>query len=98
MKVTFGTATMTEMSQVRYLPWEDAFDVEFEDGICFLEPHAAIRTANGISKKQPSRASCPMTNATSASKSTTTPMKWRKSRGRSFGNCRRETHESDCSC
>lgn len=51
MKVPFGPATMTEISHVRYLPWEDAFDVEFEDGICFLEPHAAIRTANGISKK-----------------------------------------------
>ena len=29
MKVPFGTATMTEISHVRYLPWEDAFDVEF---------------------------------------------------------------------
>jgi hypothetical protein len=33
------------------LGWEDAFDVEFEDGLCFLEPHAAIRKANRISAK-----------------------------------------------
>ncbi|MGA2544001.1 MAG: hypothetical protein ABSG78_20825 [Verrucomicrobiota bacterium] len=31
--------------------WEDAFGVEFEDGLCFLEPHAAIRKANRISAK-----------------------------------------------
>ena len=34
---------------VRYLSWEDAFDVEFDDGLCFLEPQAAIRKANRIS-------------------------------------------------
>ena len=32
----------------RYLGWEDAFDVEFADGLCFLEPHASIRKANHI--------------------------------------------------
>ncbi len=30
---------------------EDAFDVEFEDGLCFLESHAPIRKANGISAR-----------------------------------------------
>jgi hypothetical protein len=33
-----------------YLPAEDAFEVEFDDGLCFLEPHAAIKRANEISK------------------------------------------------
>jgi hypothetical protein len=36
---------------VRYLAWEDAFDVEFDDGLSFLEPHSAIRKANKISSK-----------------------------------------------
>ncbi len=30
----------------RYLDWEDAFDVEFDDGLSFLEPHKTIRKAN----------------------------------------------------
>lgn len=34
---------------MRYLSWEDAFDVEFEDGLCVLEPHSTIRRANKIS-------------------------------------------------
>lgn len=36
------------MRHARYLGWEDAFEVEFEDGLCFLEPHEAIRKANRI--------------------------------------------------
>jgi len=28
---------------------EDAFDVEFDDGLCILEPHSTIRAANKIS-------------------------------------------------
>jgi hypothetical protein len=39
------------MRHVRFLGWEDAFDVEFEDGLCFLEPHSSIRKANKISVK-----------------------------------------------
>jgi hypothetical protein len=50
-KLPFGTAQMTEIRRVRYLAWKDAFDVEFEDGIAFLEPHATIRKANRISPK-----------------------------------------------
>ena len=30
------------------IQWEDAFDVDFEDGVSFLEPHATIRKANKI--------------------------------------------------
>ena len=42
---------MVDITHVRYLSWEDAFDVEFEDGLSFLEPHATIRKANHISAK-----------------------------------------------
>ena len=42
---------MVYITHVRYLTWEDAFDVEFEDGLSFLEPHETIRRANRISAK-----------------------------------------------
>ncbi len=48
LKKTYGKAVFSRMKHVRYLGWEDAFDVEFEDGLCFLEPHAAIRKTNRI--------------------------------------------------
>ena len=51
LKKPFGTAKMVDITHVRYLDWEDAFDVEFEDGLSFLEHHAAIRRANRISAK-----------------------------------------------
>ena len=51
LKKPFGTARMVDIVHVRYLSWEDAFDVEFEDGLSFLEPHATIRKANHISNK-----------------------------------------------
>jgi hypothetical protein len=47
-KRPFGTARFSKVKHVRYLSWEDAFDVEFEDGLCILEPHGAIRRANKI--------------------------------------------------
>jgi hypothetical protein len=47
-KVPFGTAKHSPIKNVRYLSWEDAFDVEFDDGLCILEPHATIRRANQI--------------------------------------------------
>jgi hypothetical protein len=50
-KKPFGTATMVDIAHVRYLSWEDAFDVEFEDGLSFLEPHATVRKANRISAR-----------------------------------------------
>ncbi len=50
-KKPFGTATMVDITHVRYLSWEDAFDVEFEDGLSFLEPHATVRKANRISAR-----------------------------------------------
>ena len=51
LKKPFGTAKMVDITHVRYLDWEDAFDVEFEDGLSFLEPQATIKKANKISAK-----------------------------------------------
>lgn len=48
-KVPFGTAKFSRIKNVRYLSWEDSFDVEYDDGLCILEPHAIIRKANKIS-------------------------------------------------
>ncbi|MDL5048171.1 hypothetical protein QQ054_19330 [Oscillatoria amoena NRMC-F 0135] len=51
LKTSFGKAKFCKIRHVRYLAWEDAFDVEFEDGLSFLEPHKTIRKANKISSK-----------------------------------------------
>ena len=51
LKKPFGTAKMVDLTAVRYLAWEDAFEVDFEDGLTFLEPHSTIRKANRISSK-----------------------------------------------
>ena len=51
LKKPYGKAAFSRVRHARYLGWEDAFDVEFEDGLCFLEPHATIRKANRISAK-----------------------------------------------
>jgi hypothetical protein len=48
LKVPFGTAKGVRIRNVRFLQWEDAFDVDFEDGVSFLEPHTTIRKANKI--------------------------------------------------
>lgn len=48
MKVPFGTAKMLTVTGAKYLSWEDAFEVDFEDGLSFLEPHDTIRKANKI--------------------------------------------------
>jgi len=51
LKKAYGEATFSRVRHARYLGWEDAFEVEFEDGLCFLKPHAAIRKANRSSAK-----------------------------------------------
>ena len=51
LKKPFGTAQMVRIKAVRYLAWEDALDVEFDDGLSFLEPHKTIRKANRISPR-----------------------------------------------
>ena len=42
---------MIRVTGAKYLAWEDAFEVDFEDGLSFLEPHRTIRKANHISPK-----------------------------------------------
>jgi hypothetical protein len=51
LKKPFGNATFSRVRNARYLGWEDAFDVEFEDDLCCLEPHATNRKANRIAAK-----------------------------------------------
>ena len=51
LKKPYGQATYASVRSARYLGWEDAFEVEFSDGLCFLEPHPAIKRANRISAK-----------------------------------------------
>lgn len=50
LKVPFGTAKFCRLRNARYLTWRDAFEVEFEDGIAFLERHQTIRRANKIKR------------------------------------------------
>jgi hypothetical protein len=47
-KKPFGWASFSPMRQARYLARQDAFEVEFADGLRFLERHGAIRRANRI--------------------------------------------------
>jgi hypothetical protein len=49
LKVPFGTAKMVRITGAKCLAWEDAFKVDLEDDLTFLEPHATIREANKIS-------------------------------------------------
>ena len=51
LKKPYGKGIFSRVRSARYLGWEDAFEVEFEDGLCFLEPHSTIRKANHISGK-----------------------------------------------
>jgi hypothetical protein len=48
LKRPFGHSVFSRIRHARYLGWEDAFEVEFEDGLCFLEPHESVRQANHI--------------------------------------------------
>ena len=48
LKVPFGTARFSKLRNVSFHQWEDAFEVEFEDGLSFLEPHTTIRKASRI--------------------------------------------------
>jgi hypothetical protein len=59
-KKPFGKARYSPVKHARYLDWEDAFDVEFDDGLSFLEPHKTIKKANKISTNAvPIRVSVP---------------------------------------
>ena len=50
LKAPFGKSKFSPIRNVRYLQWEDAFEVDFDDGLSFLEPHRSIRAANKIAK------------------------------------------------
>src|SRR5438552_920173 len=49
LKAPFGKGKFARLKNVSYRQWEDAFDVEFDDGLSFLEPHNTIKKANKIS-------------------------------------------------
>jgi len=49
LKAAFGKGKFSRLKDASYHQWEDAFAVEFDDGLCFLEPHQTIRKANRIS-------------------------------------------------
>jgi hypothetical protein len=51
LKAPFGKAKFSRIKSAGYHQWEDAFEVEFDDGLSFLEPHRTIRKANKISPK-----------------------------------------------
>lgn len=42
---------MSDVARARYISWEDAFEVDFEDGLSFLEPHRTIRKGNRIARE-----------------------------------------------
>jgi hypothetical protein len=48
LKAPFGTARFSRLRNVSFQQWADAFEVEFADGLSFLEPHQTIRKANRI--------------------------------------------------
>jgi len=54
LKVPFGTAKMVRVTGAKFLVWENAFEVDFEDGLTFLEPHESVRRANKF-LREPSR-------------------------------------------
>ena len=51
LKTPFGRGKFSPVKDARYRQWDDAFEVEFADGLSFLEPHKTIRKANRISAK-----------------------------------------------
>jgi hypothetical protein len=51
LKKPYGQATFARVRSARYLGWEDSFEVEFADGLCFLEAQSTIKKANRISAK-----------------------------------------------
>ena len=60
LKAPFGKAKFSRVKNVSYHQWEDAFAVEFDDGLSFLEPHRTIKKANKISAEAvPVRVSVP---------------------------------------
>jgi len=51
LKAAFGRGKFSPVKDARYRQWDDAFEVEFADGLSFLEPHQTIRKANRVPAK-----------------------------------------------
>ena len=51
LKAPFGKGKFSRIRSVGYHQWEDAFDVDFDDGLAFLEPHKTIRKASKIAAR-----------------------------------------------
>lgn len=51
LKAPLGKAKFSRLKNVSYRQREDAFEVNFDDGLSFLEPHRTIRRANRILPK-----------------------------------------------
>lgn len=43
-----GTTRFERIRDVKYLSWEDAFEVEFESGLTYLVPNRELRRANRL--------------------------------------------------
>ena len=46
-----GTARFERMRDVKYLSWENAFEVEFESGLSYLVPNGELRRANRLPRR-----------------------------------------------
>ena len=46
-----GTARFERIRDVKYLSWEDAFEVEFESGLSYLVLNKHLRTANRLPRR-----------------------------------------------
>ena len=95
LKAPFGNGTFSRVRSVSYLQWQDAFDVTFDDGIAYLEPHSTIRKANKIAPKQRCDLWSEMKSYAAASSSITTTAKQPKSPGPSFANYLRKLPRND---
>ena len=51
LKSPFGRGKFSPVKDARHRQWDDAFEVEFADGLSFLEPHKTIRKTNRISSR-----------------------------------------------
>jgi hypothetical protein len=46
-----GTARFERMREVKYLCWEDAFEVEFESGLSYMVGNKELRAANRLARR-----------------------------------------------
>jgi hypothetical protein len=47
-KAQFGRGKFSRLKAVKFLHWENVFEVRFDDGRTFLQSDAAVRRSNGI--------------------------------------------------